>query len=409
MCFFHEAGRTLRSCCDLSRVQPLKGQCGAARGLEKQETPSPVKCKIAFLLPDLRTGGAERVFITLARELASRGHDVELILASRQGELIQELDQGVGIVSLDAFQGARVSWMGGVRALFRLRSHLRSNPPDVLCSTLTGANLTALMARLRSGRRMRLVIREAVSMENVKSHARRLAMRCLYPLADRVIVLTDFMKEQMVQLGIAKDRISVIGNPVDIENIRSRAMDRADMHLIDTYQPFVLCVGRLVPQKDFATVIRAFARIRDCTSLNLVILGDGPERSRLRSLAAEYDLGDRLYMPGQVTNPYPWMKHASAFVLSSRWEGYPNVLLEALCLGTPIISTEYDPSVRAILSVAEDQYVRIVPVGDPDSLSRAIIEFSGVAPFGTAPRMLGNMERVVDAYERELIAGCCRE
>jgi glycosyltransferase involved in cell wall biosynthesis len=132
----------------------------------------------------------------------------------------------------------------------------------------------------------------------------------------------------------------------------------------------VLSVGRLSKQKDFGTLLRAFARVREDRPARLVILGDGPERSMLESLISELGLDEVAALPGWVANPYPWMAHAGVYVLSSRWEGLPSVLIEALYCGVPIVATDCLSGPREILEGGE--HGLLVAVGDVDALARGI-------------------------------------
>ncbi|MEJ2061346.1 MAG: glycosyltransferase, partial [Gammaproteobacteria bacterium] len=174
------------------------------------------------------------------------------------------------------------------------------------------------------------MIREAASLANVKSRMRRILMRWLYPLVDQVVVLTDYMSHELQgALGLSGRKISVIGNPIDVDRIRALVEERVESQKTNSWKPYLLSIGRLAEQKDFSTVIKAFALLCRDMDLNLVILGDGPQRQMLEELVADLGLTARVHMPGRVKNPYPWLARASVFVLSSRWEGYPNVLLEA--------------------------------------------------------------------------------
>ena len=332
---------------------------------------------IAFFLPDLGMGGAERVFLTLSSALAQRGYKVELILARKSGPLLAEVDSKVVLIDLDAYRPGESSWLFGMRTVLRLALHLCRHPPDALFSTLTGANLSAIAARLLSRRKLRLFIREAATLTNVKSRARLWLMRVLYPLADKVIVLTDFMREQMHErLHLPTDKMVVIGNPVDGERLRRLAQDAELVKRTQEFKPYAVCVGRLSEQKDQATAIKAIARVNASRILNLVLVGDGPLKGALQVLAQDLGVENRVHFIGQQSNPYPWMAQAEVFVLSSRWEGYPNVLLEAVSLGVPVVATDYDASVNDVLGDADN--ARIVGVGECDNMALGIVLLADV-------------------------------
>jgi len=324
---------------------------------------------IALFLPTLEMGGAERVFVTLTRQLAQKGHRVTIILANKSGTLLSEVAPLVEVVDLAALNTNQPLWQSGLRTIIRLTKYLHKSPPDVLLSTLTGANLCAIAAWHFSGKPCRLIIREASSLSNIGSKTRKALMRIMYPLADRIIVLTDFMKQQLGQLGLPEKKLIVVGNPIDTKHIESCAtIDLPDF--IDF--PYIVSIGRLTEPKDFFSLIHAFASLTSNTTHKLLILGEGPQKLELTALIERLGLSERVRLLGLVPNPYPFLKHASVFVLSSRWEGYPNVLFEAQSLGTPIVVSEYDPSVRSFFSKCSPESYRIVPVAHPQSLALAI-------------------------------------
>lgn len=325
--------------------------------------------KIALFLPDLSMGGAERVFITVARMLVQRGHNITLILGIKRGPLVAEIDPLVQVVDLASIREGESLWRSGFRTVFSLRRYLRRNPTDSLLSTLTGGNLVALLSWLLAGRPCFLVIREAVSLANIRSRYRKMLLRWFYPLADRVIVLNDVMKSELRELGIPVEKLVVINNPVDEARIRSMSVQPLS-DLLDS--PYIIAIGRLVEQKDFVTLIHAFAQLEHCNDLKLVILGEGPQRGMLEQLIDELGLVEKVFLLGLVANPYPWLKSASGFVLSSRWEGYPNVLLEAQCFCLPMVVTEYDSSIKCLLAGQPSGSCQIVPVGDVLGMSVAI-------------------------------------
>ncbi|MFA7608043.1 MAG: glycosyltransferase [Rhodocyclaceae bacterium] len=334
-------------------------------------TPAPL---IALFLGNLEMGGAERVFITLAHQFMQRGCRVRLILAHKTGALLTELDPAIEIIDLQAVRSGQPRWLFALRTLFALRRHLRDDPPQALLSTLTGANLIAILARALSGQSFRLVIREAVTLPNVRSWLRLTAMRWLYPRADKVVVLTGPMREQLKDtLNLAASAMVVIGNPLNSERIAQLVVDPTEHQRSKAHVPYWLAIGRLVLQKDFATLIEAAAELnRDGGAPRIVILGDGPLRHDLETQINRLNLKPRIVLAGFTTNPYPWLANASGYVLSSRWEGYPNVLLEALHFNLPIVATRYDDSVAELLESPPNVQHRLVPIGDPVSMANAI-------------------------------------
>jgi glycosyltransferase involved in cell wall biosynthesis len=287
--------------------------------------------------------------------------------------------------------------------VLKLAKYLRDHSPQVMLTTLTGTNLVSIMARGLSRRRFRLVIREAAALNNVKSTVRKWLMRWLYPSADQIVALTEHMKEQMFnELKIPRHRVTVIGNPLDFERIDVLAKDKRELQYIRSLKPYIVAIGRLAEPKDFYTLIRARGKLPP-TAPNLVIIGDGPQRTALESIVQELDLKDCVHLLGFRSNPYPWLRAAQGFMLSSRWEGYPNVLLEALHFGLPIVATEYDCSLRALLRSLNSDCYRLVPVGDVDALAEAILKF---LEYSKGVRIRGcpgdYTDRLIERYESVL-------
>lgn len=325
---------------------------------------------IALLLPDLRAGGAQRVFLTLAREFAARGIRVDLVLAIRDGELLAEVPPNVRLVALrrrePVFGRAALA---GLTCVSLVR-YLRRNRPRALLSTLTGTNLVAIAASRIARTPTRVIVREAATLENLRHRLYRFLMRRLYGKADTVVVLTSTMKEEMERvIGLPPERVACIPNPVDSAQLHRDAQAPLPEDF-DANSPYALAVGRLWPQKDYRTLIDAFAIVARPSSLRLVILGDGPDRPVLEARVRQLALDDRVELRGFDPNPYRWMAGAAFFVLSSRWEGYPNAVAEARTLGCPIVMTEYDASAGEV----GGKNAFLAPAGDPQALAQAMLQ-----------------------------------
>ncbi len=184
-------------------------------------------------------------------------------------------------------------------------------------------------------------------------------------------------------------RNPVVGPAID----RLAADDPGHPWLKGGGPPVVLGVGRLTRQKDFPTLLRAFARLRERVDARLIILGEGEDRDALEALARELDIGDVTDLPGFVDNPYGWMRRANVFVLSSAWEGSPNALTEALYLGTPVVATDCRSGPRELLE--DGRYGPLVPVGDTEALAGAI-EATLARPLSPA-----DLHHAVIEYTRE--------
>lgn len=327
---------------------------------------------IALLLPELEAGGAQRVMLLLAREFAARGHRVDLLLLRRRGALFGSVPMGVSQVDLGAqtFGLGQVGLLlSGVRGLVAWLERAR---PDSLLSSITGANLVAALAAGHLQPRSRLVIRQAATVASPANRWRLWAMARLYPRAHAVIALSSHMAEELrVRLGVPPGRIRCIPNPVDAVFVRAQARVALSHPWLDAPDlPVIVSVGRLIPEKDHATLLRAFALLPADLPARLLIVGDGAERLPLQRLAASLGIGERLGLVGFDPNPWRWMARADLFVLSSRCEGHPNSLFEALALGLPTVATAYD---RSVYDLATRYGVAVVPSAHPAGLAQAIV------------------------------------
>ena len=326
---------------------------------------------IALLLPDLEVGGAQRVILLLAKEFSARGYRVDVVVLQASGPLRNSIPAGVELVNL----GARTYGFGfigfALSSIIHLAAWIRRVQPDVLLSSINGANLVALLVRKIYGIPTRLVIREAASISTTATGIRFIAMRWLYPESDYIVALNPIMKKELTQLlGVSELKIFCIPNPVDSEFIREKGNHPLSHHWInDNQYKVVISVGRLIPEKDFGTLIRAFALLPEKLNARLILVGEGPERKNIELLAENLGLTDRIHLIGFDENPWHWLTRSHLFVLSSSSEGYPNSLLEALVLGLPAVVTRYDDSVNYLSSRYD---ICVVDVGDEVMLARKI-------------------------------------
>ncbi|MDD3643066.1 MAG: glycosyltransferase [Candidatus Krumholzibacteria bacterium] len=329
--------------------------------------------RIALLLPNLGGGGAQRVIVNLAGGFARRGLGTDVVAVRAAGPLLADLPPRARLIDL----GSRSTFA----ALPRLIRYIRRERPAAMLSTMSHCNVVALLARRLSRPGMRLVVREATTLDwsrrrplPVNERAVRVLMERLYPGADLVVANSHGTAADLVGSGIVPgDRVRVIHNPVVCDEIFEKQREAAPHRWLQGGGiPVLIAVGRLHESKDHATAIRAFAAIRRDRAARLVILGEGPERGRLLELADELHVAEDLDLPGFTANPHAWLARASALVCSSRWEGFGNVLVEALAAGTPVISTDCPGGPGEILGGG--RFGRLVPVGDHEALARSIVE-----------------------------------
>lgn len=359
---------------------------------------------IALYMQSFAGGGAERVMVNLASGLAARGLRIDLIVARAEGPYASLSMPGVRLVNL----GCRRS----LTSLPKLVLYLRREKPDALLSAMGASNLIALWARAAAQYRGRLVISVHINLSahyqrqvGLMSHLFPSLYRRFYPKADAIIAVSEDAAADLRQaFRLPPDRVQTIYNPVVSPALFLSAAEPLDHPWFGPGQPPVaLSVGRLCEQKDFSTLIQAFAQVRAHIPARLLILGDGPDRARLEAVVAELGLTESVSLPGFVSNPYAYMARASAYALSSRWEGLPTVLVEALACGLPIVSTDCPSGPREILQ--EGRYGTLVPVGDADALAVAL-EASLLGSHAAAPPeswAAFDTERIAADYERALL------
>lgn len=309
--------------------------------------------RVLFLIPTLRGGGAERVMVTLLRNLDASAFRSTLVVVDGADDVFRkDLPPNLDVVDLGA---TRVRY-----ALPRLVRFIRRTKPDVVFSTLGHLNLAIALARPFLPEAARYVARETVVVtENLHTYSCpplwRWLYRSFYRRFDCVVCPSRAMRDDLVtQLDLPASRSEVIGNPVDVVGIAERAAEplggagwpaQAQLRL--------LAAGRMVELKGFDLLIRAVAQLDDL-SIALVILGDGPLRRELETLASSLGVSGRVTFAGFQGNPYPYYARADAFVLSSRYEGMPNVVLESLACGTPVIATPAPGGIFEILADAPE-------------------------------------------------------
>ncbi len=326
--------------------------------------PTPLR-RVSFFLPALEGGGAERVTLTIAEGLAARGHDVELVVGHRRGALADAVPQSLPVVDLGR---PRVT-----RSVRPLRRHLRRRRPDVVVSALFHANLVAIAASRGLGIPLVVVEHNTMSVKFGAATTRRdrlapLACAVAYRLVDQVGAVSEGVADDLAEhLHLPRQRVRVLRNPVGYDEVRRRAAEPVSHPWFDEGADVVLAVGRLTEQKDFATLVRAVAMVPE---VRLLVLGEGEDRAALTELAASLGVADRVDLHGFVANPYPYFARAEVIVMSSRWEGLPTVLLEALPFPARIVSTDCPSGPHEIL--AGGRFGRLVPVGDPEALARAL-------------------------------------
>ena len=399
------------------------------------------KLHVGFLLTGVNGGGAERNILRLAAALIARGHRADLVIPRLAGDYraaipggmrvwrarmpgmgrkllraVQRSGADVEAMTVNPFGVAR-SWLMLGRKDFhlpvrrRLRvyayatmiaKYAREARPQVLVSALPGADAAAVCAAELTDRAVPVVVSVRTNVAAEYAPEWLEAARTLYPLADAVVAVSRGAAESVRRsLGVDAERVRTIYNGVPAGGIRRLAQaEITHPWFADGEPPVVLSVGREAPAKDYPTLVEAFGLARREVDARLVILGrlSAPYRARLRSLARGLGVEGDLGFVDFDENPYRYMRRAGLLALSSRWEGLPGVILEALACGTPVVSTDTPYGPREILGGWGD----LPPVGDAPALARALVAtLRGERPTEEALRARAadfSVEKAADAY-----------
>lgn len=340
---------------------------------------------IAIFIYGLTWGGATRRILSIADGFSQKGHHVDIVMVQKDGPLAASVPKAIRLVNLDmgifnilCRKGSRKLKM--FCSQMPLARYLRNNLPDVLFSAANHANLAAIGARKLSGTGIPLVIRvsnhltASLAERSGLSRKIRYKMACrTYRQAEAVIAVSHGVAQDVeLNAKVAASRITTIYNPTYTPDL----IEKASVPLVHPWAqtgspPVILGAGRLAAGKDFITLVKAFASVRKQCQAHLVILGEGKQRGNISRSVKELGIEKDVYMPGYVDNPLAWMANASVFVLSSKWEGLPGVLIEAMAAGCPVVSTRCPSGPAEILE--NGRYGRLVPVSDYQGLAKAII------------------------------------
>jgi glycosyltransferase involved in cell wall biosynthesis len=366
---------------------------------------------ILFVLPSLVEGGAEKVMTLLLNHIDPRRFSLTLVLFNKQGTYLDQVPASVDVIDLK-----KRNALSFLPLVWRLAKAVRTRNPDVVVSFLDYANLVTLLAkRLLSRRNTRWIIseRSVPSRDLAGQRMGRVKFRLhrrLDRTADRILAVSpDTRRELVDRFAVPPEKIQVFPNPVDIEKIRTLAREDVDHPWFHDRIPVLVSLGRLSREKGFSVLIEAVSEVLRETPVRLMILGKGPLKEDLEARVRAAGLQEQVWMPGFVANPYPYLDRADLFVLASLWEGLPNVLLEAMALGKPVVATRCNASVEELIQDGKNGI--LVPAEDPGAIRRAILELlkdpARRESFGeeNAERIRAfGVERIVKEFEQILEA-----
>lgn len=331
--------------------------------------------RVGIVIYSLAGAGAERVSVNLAQEFLAAGHAVDFVLAQGEGELKGEVPPGSGL---------HVARSGGARAWrAAIAQYVHTRFPDVLLAMMEGAGVLSVQAA--RGRDLPVYVVSHIHFSRHCRHASRWKERWLMPLAARwylpraagVIGVSRGVSEDIRHTaGLKRDKVHTIYNPILTDEFYRKASEPLDHPWLVSERDWltVVTVGRLTEQKDHGTLLRAISEVNRQQPVRLVVLGQGDRRKELEGLVEELGIGQIVEFAGFDPNPYRYIAAADVFALSSRWEGFGNVLVEALACGVSVVSTDCPSGPSEVLGNGE--YGELVPVADSSALARSIVAFA---------------------------------
>lgn len=398
---------------------------------------------IAVFLDHLRGGGMQKMRLIIARGLAERGHRVDLVLCDVRGSLRDQVPETVNLVELHPTGALRAGALAlatdpgssGPFLMSMLLSrevsptlqffpdfvrYLKRAKPDAILSANPDKNIETSLARRRAGVAARLVVSEHNTLlqghplgRGWRGRLLSWSLRRVYRHVDAIIGVSDGVAEDISKrTGLPRERINTVYNPTVTPELLQKAREPLNHPWFGPdCPPVILGVGRLGEAKDFPNLVRAFARVREKRPARLMILGEAKKADKttkrqreLKALAGELGVDADVQLPGFVQNPYAYMARAAVFAMSSVHEGLPNVLIEALACGCPVVSTDCPSGPAEILD--RGRYGPLVPLRDHVALADAILRTLESPPDTELLRERGAMfsvERAVDNYESLLL------
>ena len=329
------------------------------------------KVKIMMVAPRLNLGGggSERQTIALANGFAREGCEVTVLLTDKKGGLTSQLSSEVKVVSYSS----RSNFFSRFRFIYETA---KTEKPDILYSRFW----TTKPAMIFAGRVLGIKT-VAAEVSNIKQSLRRwppvlrnaigFAKILCYRLADSVIVQSHAGRKSLSRLGVG-EKIKTVHNGIDIKHMEKRSNEEVTHRWFDEEIPLAVTVGRLVPSKGHESLVETLSTVNGVTPLRLLLIGDGPLRSKISSRARELGVGDKIDFTGSISNPHKYAVKCDILICSSLFEGFSNSLLEALALGLPIVSTDHNFGASEIIEDGRSGI--LVPVGNPEKMAEAVLK-----------------------------------
>ncbi len=328
--------------------------------------------KVAFFLHELNAGGAQSVLVTLANAMAEEGVDVDFVLVRMKGCYLPMVSDKVTIIDLSVSKT--------IFAIPNLIRYAVCNKPDILVSALPHNNIIAIISiglLKLFGNKIRLAITE----HSIPSEAAKLAkdfslkaslylQSIFYPFADKIIAVSCAAATDL-RSKLSSSKVEVIHNPIFDKKLLNASKEKVFHKWFEKNgSKLIVCVGRLHESKDYPTLFKALQKALCTENINLIVIGEGPEKASLEQLCTTLDIQNNVEFIGYKENPYPYMRQASLLVSSSQTESFGNVIVEAMAFGTPVVATATEGAKEIILN---NKYGILVPISDVDALANAMV------------------------------------
>ena len=329
--------------------------------------------KIIFVITSLEGGGAERMLVLILRGLDRNRYSPAVVVLHPGNAYLEDFPPDIPIICLN-----KKSRLDFFRVIWNLIRVIKQENPSLILSFVTYTNYLSVLACIFIKRRIPLLLREAtnltLSLEAKKfTMAKKILVRYLYPKANTIITVSKGIKDDLVtNYRIQEHKILAIYNSVDIERVKKFVIEEVNHPWFKEDTPVVISCGRLVSLKNYPLLLRAVHLVLKKCSLRVLILGEGKERPKLEYYAKKLGVSDNVCFLGFQNNPFKYMARADIFVLSSLWEGFGNVIIEAMACGIPVISTRCPSGPEEI--IIDGVNGLLVKVGDAEEMAQAILK-----------------------------------
>jgi glycosyltransferase involved in cell wall biosynthesis len=339
---------------------------------------SKSKIKVVFFISNFKVGGSEKSILNLLKNLNQDNFQKSLLLQKKIGDLIIEIPSDVLIRELSTFYPGST--------LFSLIKYMYQEKPDIIMSVFPRLNIITILAKILSRSKTKIIISERSTFSRLSKYAAHkiynklishsilpILAKIFYKRADLIICVSRGVADDISKIIGKLPSIMVIYNPVLDDNILEFIKEPlTSLNINNPSLPIILAVGRVTKAKDYPTMLKAFSIVLEEMPANLLIIGDGEDRKKIENIIKELDISKNVFLFGFQKNPLKYMAKADVFVLSSILEGFPNVLVEAMACGVPVVSTDCQSGPNEIIEDGKNGL--LVPVGNEKAIAEAIVK-----------------------------------